>query len=61
MNIRKIHFVIDKTNKTKPYKKKLYKKYKNYSPSVSDAIVVLGGDGFMLQTLKKYYKYKKPF
>ena len=24
-------------------------------------IVVLGGDGFMLQTLKKYQKYNKPF
>jgi len=27
----------------------------------SNIIVVLGGDGFMLHTLKKLYKYKKPF
>ncbi len=28
---------------------------------MSDVIIVLGGDGFMLQTLKKYQKYNKPF
>ncbi len=61
MNIRKIHFVIDNTNKAKLFKKKIYKKYKNYPPRLSDVIVVLGGDGFMLQTLKKYNKYNKPF
>ena len=27
----------------------------------SNLIIVIGGDGFMLQCLKKYYKYKKPF
>ena len=27
----------------------------------SNVIIVLGGDGFMLQTLKKLYKFKKPF
>ncbi len=27
----------------------------------SDIIIVIGGDGFMLQTLKKYNKFKKPF
>ena len=27
----------------------------------SNFIIVIGGDGFMLQTLKKFYKYKKPF
>ena len=61
MIIKKIHFVIDKTNKAKPFRKKIHKEYKNYSPKISDVIVVLGGDGFMLQTLKKYQKYDKPF
>ena len=61
MIIKKIHFVIDNTNKAKPFRKKIYKKYKNYSPKISDVIVVLGGDGFMLQTLKKYQKFNKPF
>ena len=61
MIVKKIHFVIDNTNKAKSFRKKIYKKYKNYPPKVSDVIVVLGGDGFMLKTLKKYYKYNKPF
>ena len=61
MIIKKIHFVIDKTNKAKSFRKKIHKKYKNYSPKISDVIVVMGGDGFMLQTLKKYQKYNKPF
>ena len=61
MVIKKIHFVIDTTPKAKPFKKIIYKKYENYSILKSDVIVVLGGDGFMLQTLKKYQKYDKPF
>ena len=61
MLINRLHFVIDSTNKALSIKKKIYKEYKNYSPKTSDVIVVLGGDGFMLQTLKKYQKYKKPF
>ena len=61
MIIKKIHFVIDNTNKAESFRKKIYQKYKNCSPKVSDVIVVLGGDGFMLQTLKKYHKYNKPF
>ena len=27
----------------------------------ADYIIVLGGDGFMLETLKKYHKYNKKF
>lgn len=61
MIIKKIHFVIDNTNKAKFHEKKIYKRYKNYPPKISDVIVVLGGDGFMLQILKKYRKYNKPF
>ena len=61
MIIKKIHFVIDSTQKAKPFKKIIYKKYKNYPLLKSDVIVVLGGDGFMLHTLKKYQKYNKPF
>ena len=61
MIIEKIHFVIDNTNKAKSFRKKIYKKYKNYLPKISDVIVVIGGDGFMLQFLKKSHKYNKPF
>ena len=61
MLIKKIHFVIDNTNKTRSLRKEIFKKYKNFSPNKSDVIVVVGGDGFMLQTLKKFQKYNKPF
>ena len=57
----KCHFVIDKTHKNKKFKKIFLTKYKNYLPRSSDVIVVLGGDGFMLQTLKKFQKFNKPF
>ena len=59
--MKKFHFVIDKVNKNKELEKSLFKKYKNYSPQTANVIVVLGGDGFMLQTIKKYSKLKKPF
>ena len=58
---RKIHFAIDKTEKAKFFQKSLFRKYKNYSPKKCKVIVVIGGDGFMLQTLKKFQKYQKPF
>ena len=61
MTTKKIHFVIDSTSKTKVYGSTFIKKYKNYSPRQCNVIVVVGGDGFMLHTLKKYRKYKKPF
>ena len=57
----KCHFIIDKTKKNTKIRKKFFLKYKNYSIKSSNVIIVLGGDGFMLQTLKKYYKYNKPF
>ena len=37
------------------------KKVISVSSIKSDIIIVIGGDGFMLQSLKKFYKYKKPF
>ena len=57
----KLHFIFDKTKKSLALKKKVLKKYKNYSLNKSDYIIVAGGDGFMLNSLKKYYKFKKPF
>ena len=58
---KKLHFVFDKTNKANQQKKKLLKKFKSYAPHEADTIVVLGGDGFMLQTLKKLGRFNKPF
>ena len=58
---KKLHFVFDKTNKANRQKKRLLRKFKSYVPYEADTIVVLGGDGFMLQTLKKLGKFNKPF
>ena len=59
--MKKLNFIIDRTNKAKSFKKIILKKYKNHSISNCDVIVVAGGDGFMLKTVKKLYKYNKPF
>ena len=59
--MHKYHFIFDKTAKNKKTIKIFLSKYKNYTLQSSSVIVVLGGDGFMLKTLKKYQKYKKPF
>ena len=61
MILKKIHFAIDKTAKASNSQKSILRKYRNYPPNQSNVIVVIGGDGFMLKTLKKYRKYQKPF
>ena len=53
--------ISDTNKKSLKIKLILEKKMKFFSISKSNFIIVIGGDGFMLQTLKKYYKYKKPF
>jgi len=57
----KTYIVSDKNNFSNRVKKFLCKKLTNYSILKSNLIIVIGGDGFMLETLKKYNKYKKPF
>ena len=57
----KIHIIADATPTAQSAKKLITKKYKNHSINDSDVLVVLGGDGFMLSSLKKYQKYKLPF
>ena len=59
--MNKYHFIFDKINKNNKLKNSILKKYTNYSPRLSDIIVVLGGDGFMLKILKKYQKFNKIF
>ena len=53
--------VFDNNKKSKKIKNFLSNKIKKFSFLNSNIIVVIGGDGFMLQTLKKFYKFKKPF
>jgi NAD+ kinase len=57
----KIHIIFDKTKSSLKIKSFIIKKIKIFSLKKCKIIIVLGGDGFMLQTLKKLYKYKKPF
>ena len=57
----KIYLVFDKTKNSLKIKNLLTKKIKITTLKKSNIIVVLGGDGFMLQTLKKLYKFKKLF
>ena len=59
--MNKYHFIFSNIDKNKELKKSILKKYKNYSPRLSSIIVVFGGDGFMLETLKKYRKFNKIF
>jgi len=59
--MNKYHFIFDKTKKNKKLIKIFLSRYKNYTPKSSTVIIVLGGDGYMLKTLKKYQKYHKPF
>ncbi len=57
----KPYVVFDKNNSSIKIKNILDKYLTKYTLSKSNLIIVIGGDGFMLLTLKKYNKYKKPF
>ena len=57
----KAHICFDKTKNSLKIKSSLEKKIQSISLTKSKLIVVIGGDGFMLQTLKKFYKLKKLF
>ena len=57
-----VPFVVsDKNSKSLKIKNAVLRRIKTQSLSKSNLIIVIGGDGFMLSTLKKYNKYKKPF
>jgi len=51
----------DRNEKSMKIKNIVLRNIKTSSLNKSDIIVVIGGDGFMLQTLKKYNKFKKSF
>ena len=57
----KPYIVSDKNKLSIKIKKSLESQNTFYSLSKSNLIIVIGGDGFMLSTLKKYNDYKKPF
>ena len=55
------YLIFDRTKSSLKIKSLLIKKIKTTTLKKSNIIIVLGGDGFMLQTLKKLYQFKKPF
>tara|TARA_A100001015_G_scaffold316329_1_gene430343 strand:+ start:17 stop:787 length:771 start_codon:yes stop_codon:yes gene_type:complete len=59
--MNKFFFTFDNTIKARKLKKKFLKNYQHFSLKQAKFIIVGGGDGFMLKTLKKFEKYKKPF
>ena len=59
--MNKFFFTFDKTTPALALKKKFLRKYTHYSLRQAAVIIVGGGDGFMLHTLKKFVKFEKPF
>ena len=57
----KVNIVFDKTKSSLKIKSFLEKIFTITNIVKAKIIIVIGGDGFMLHTLKKYHKYKKPF
>ena len=57
----KLQIISDKNKKSSKIKNLLIKKIKSNHFKKENLIIVIGGDGFMLQTLKKLYKFKKFF
>ena len=57
----KPHILFDNNNLSIKIKKFVKKKLGHYAIGKSNLIVVIGGDGFMLGSLKKYHKYNKKF
>ena len=58
--MNKCHFIFDKNKKSQLLKKRI-KNFKKYSIKRCNTIIVAGGDGFMLRSLKKYYNFQKSF
>ena len=59
--MKKIQIISDINKKSKQIKSQLLKKLNKNKISKPNTVIVIGGDGFMLQTLKKNQKSKKIF
>ena len=57
----KLQIISDKNKKSLNIKKLVIEKIKSFQFTKDNLIIVIGGDGFMLETLKKYQKLKKTF
>ena len=56
----KLQIISDKNKKSSKIKNLLLKKIKSNQFKKENLTIVIGGDGFMLQTLKKNKNSKKP-
>ena len=59
--MKKVQIISDTNKKSRLIKSQLLKKLNNSKINKSNTVIVIGGDGFMLQTLKKNQKSKKIF
>jgi len=59
--IKNFYIESDKNKKSLKIKSLVKRKIKPVSILKAKAIIVIGGDGFMLHALKKLHKYKRPF
>ena len=59
--MNKFQIIFDKNKRSLAIKKQLLNKIKSYQPKISNLSIVIGGDGFMLSTLKKNKDPKKQF
>ena len=59
--MKKLQIIYDKNKRSIKIKNQLLKKVRNYSPKINNMIIVIGGDGFMLETLKKNKNSNKFF
>ena len=59
--MKKIQIISDKNKKSLRIKTLLLKELNNIKIKISNLVIVIGGDGFMLQTLKKNEKNNKLF
>ena len=55
------HIICDNNKKSLAFKKKIEKIFTFTTLKKSNLIIIIGGDGFMLNSLKKNFIYKKPF
>ena len=58
---KKYHLIFDNNKNSIKIKNQIQKYIKTVSLKKCTIIIVVGGDGFMLHTLKKHYKHKKNF
>ena len=59
--MNRLQIISDKNKKSLNIKKLVIEKIKSFKFTKDNLIIVIGGDGFMLETLKKYQKLKKTF